>query len=104
MYNMPRSHPHLGATYRVVRLADMTFGTEVRILGMCPTMIRGFATEAVAEAWIAKHEREISDYANAPRRRSPRLLGNPTRPKAHPASASETGNSNSRDRAVSGEA
>jgi hypothetical protein len=29
---------------------------------MSPTVITGFATEALAEAWIAKDKREIEDY------------------------------------------
>jgi hypothetical protein len=59
---MTRLHPHAGATYRVIRRPDMSFGAEVTILGMSPTVITGFATEALAEAWIAKHKREIEDY------------------------------------------
>jgi hypothetical protein len=59
---MAQLHPHADATYRVIRRPDMSFGAEVTIPGMNPTVITGFATEALAEAWIAKHKREIEDY------------------------------------------
>jgi hypothetical protein len=59
---MARTHPHTGATYRVLQRADNSFGAEVSIFGMNPTVITGFATEALAEAWIAKHKQEVADF------------------------------------------
>ncbi|HKT19664.1 MAG TPA: hypothetical protein VJR47_16560 [Stellaceae bacterium] len=59
---MAQEHPHLGATYRVFQRSDNSFAAEVTILGMNPTTITGFATEALAEAWVTKHKREIENY------------------------------------------
>jgi len=59
---MAQPHPHTGATYRVMRRPDNSYGAEVIIEGMNPTFITGFATQALAEAWIEKHKREIEDY------------------------------------------
>ena len=59
---MAQIHPHTNATYRIVQRSDKSFGAEVSIPGMLPTMISGFATKALAEAWIAKHKQEIEDY------------------------------------------
>jgi hypothetical protein len=61
---MAQSHPHVGATYRVFQRSDKSFAAEVTILGTNPTIITGFATEALAEAWIAKHKREIENYSS----------------------------------------
>jgi hypothetical protein len=69
---MARIHPHAGASYRIIRRPDMTFGTEVTIEGMSPTIITGFATEAMAEAWIEKHRREIEDFPSERRGRPKR--------------------------------
>jgi hypothetical protein len=69
---MARQHPHIGATYRVLQRPDMSFGAEVAIFGMNPTVITGFATEALADAWIEKHKREVADYAPGWRSRQPK--------------------------------
>jgi nitrous oxide reductase accessory protein NosL len=60
--NMARTRPLIERTYRVVPLKDGTFaedGTfvvEIAITGTWPTTTaRAFATEAEAEAWIARH-------------------------------------------------
>src|SRR5579863_10352688 len=41
--NMAQPHPHTGATYRVTRRPDNSYGAEVIIEGMNPTLITGFA-------------------------------------------------------------
>jgi hypothetical protein len=56
------AHPHADATYRVVCRADMCFSAEVSIPGQRLTTVTGFATEALAEAWVAKYKREVADY------------------------------------------
>jgi hypothetical protein len=40
----------------------MSFGAEVSIPGQRLATVTGFATEALAEAWVAKHKREVADY------------------------------------------
>jgi hypothetical protein len=64
---MARLHPHAEATYSVVPLVDGTFGIEVVVTDTNPTQIRGFATEAEAEAWIAGHKLHVQ--LNPPYRR-----------------------------------
>jgi hypothetical protein len=54
-----RTHPHADATYRVVLLADSTFGVEVVIPDTYPTTVSSFATEAAAEGWIARDKSRI---------------------------------------------
>jgi hypothetical protein len=54
-----RTHPHAEATYRVVPLKDGTFGVEVVIPETYPTTVSAFATEAEAEAWIARHKSQV---------------------------------------------
>ena len=62
-------HPHAGATYLLVRQRDGSFGVKVTIPDTHPTVVTGFETEAGAEAWIAKHKREVAS-GNTLRRRS----------------------------------
>jgi hypothetical protein len=73
---MPREHPHFEATYRVVPLND-GFSVEVVIPGSYPTTVSPFATAADAEAWIARHKREVETYAmtTGPFRRRPPTRG-----------------------------
>jgi hypothetical protein len=53
--NMARTRALIEKTYRVVRLKDGTFAVEIAITGTYPTTTaRAFATEAEAEAWIAR--------------------------------------------------
>ncbi len=59
---MAQLHPHAAATYRVIQRPDMSFVAEVNIPGQNPAIVTGFSTEALAEAWIAKHKREVEDY------------------------------------------
>ena len=66
---MARTHPHAEATYRVIPLKDGTFGVEVVIPETYPTTVSPFATEAEAEAWIARHKRNVEADAS---RKSPR--------------------------------
>lgn len=76
---MARTHPHAGAAYNVVTLADGTFGVEVRIPDTFPTTVSNFATEAQAEAWIEQHKGRVQSDPGAQRwfRRSggPRTSG-----------------------------
>jgi hypothetical protein len=61
--NMAKTRPLIERTYRVVPLKDGTFaedGTfvvEIAVTGTWPTKTaRAFATEAEAEAWIARNK------------------------------------------------
>ena len=56
---MAKTHPHAEASYRVVSLADGSFGVEVSIPDSYPTTVSPFAAEADAEAWIAKHKLRV---------------------------------------------
>ncbi len=71
---MAKEHPHAGAAYRVVPQTDSTYGVEVIVAGCFPAMVTSFATEEIAEAWIADYKRRVAQ--NAPghfmRRRNPR--------------------------------
>jgi hypothetical protein len=58
---MARTHPHAEATYRVILLPGKAFGVEVTIPDTYPTTVSGFATKAAAEAWIAKHKRQVAE-------------------------------------------
>jgi hypothetical protein len=73
--NMVKLHPHAEATYKVVPLVDGTFGVEVIVPDTHPTHIRGFATEAEAEAWIAAHKLHVQ--LNPPYRRPRPGSGSP---------------------------
>lgn len=57
---MDKQHPHFGATYRTIAEIDGTFFIEVKIPGAPLVKVTGFRTEALADAWIAGHEREIA--------------------------------------------
>ena len=72
---MVKLHPHAEAIYRVVPLVDGTFGVEVVVPDTHPTHIRGFATEAEAEAWIAAHKLHVQ--LNPPYRRPKPGSGSP---------------------------
>jgi hypothetical protein len=37
-------HPHLGATYKVVRMKDKSYGVEAAIPGAFPATVTGLAT------------------------------------------------------------
>ena len=54
-----KTHPHAEATYQVIPFADGSFGVEVNIPQNYPTIVRRFATEAAAEAWITEHRRRV---------------------------------------------
>jgi hypothetical protein len=53
-------HPHSDATYRVIPQANDTYGVEVLIDAMNPTMVTGFASEPDAEAWIERHKLHVA--------------------------------------------
>jgi hypothetical protein len=72
---MAKLHPHAEAIYRVVPLVDETFGVEVVVPDTHPTHVRGFATEAEAEAWIAGHKLHVR--LNPPYRRPRPGSGSP---------------------------
>jgi hypothetical protein len=55
---MPARHPHADASYRIAPQKDLTYGVEVSIPDTYPTMVTGFATEQLAEAWISEHKRQ----------------------------------------------
>jgi|GEM_PF-1243811 predicted metal-dependent hydrolase len=58
-----KTHPHAGATYRVIVFADGSFGVEVSIPNSEPTTVSRFVTEADAEAWIAEHRQRVQEQA-----------------------------------------
>ena len=62
---MLRTHPHAAATYRVIALEDGSFGVEVNIPDSHPTVVKSFATEADAEAWIAAHQHRVQTQAQS---------------------------------------
>ncbi len=57
---MEKQHPHFGATYRIARQFDGSFGVEVTVPGAPLVNVTGFGTEVLAAAWVANHEREIA--------------------------------------------
>jgi hypothetical protein len=61
-------HPHADATYRVIPLADATFGVEVAIPDTSPTRVTSFPTEAAAEEWIAGHKQQAANGPTSQRR------------------------------------
>jgi hypothetical protein len=46
-------------TYRIVPLNDTAFGVEVTVPDVNPTMVTSFASEALAEKWIAGHKERL---------------------------------------------
>jgi hypothetical protein len=55
--HMAKTRPLIKRTYRVVPLKDGTFAVEIAVTGTRPTTAaRAFATEAEAEAWIAREK------------------------------------------------
>ena len=55
-----QEHPHLGATYKIIRMKDKSYGVEVSIPDAFPAMITGLATKEDAERWIERHRNEIA--------------------------------------------
>ena len=55
-----REHPHLGATYKITRMNDRSYGVEVSIPDAFPATITGLATKEDAERWIERHKNEIA--------------------------------------------
>jgi len=66
---MGGQHPHFGATYRIALQPDGNFGVEVSIPDASPVTVTGFATEKLASAWVANHQRQIAGGAMLPARR-----------------------------------
>ena len=55
--HMAKTRPLIETTYCVVPLKDGTFAVEIAVTGTRPTTAaRAFATEADAEAWIAREK------------------------------------------------
>jgi hypothetical protein len=70
-----RTHPYAEAAYRVVELPGGAFGVEVKIPDSNPTTVSSFATEADAEAWIARNKQRVLEQGeprNPFRRSQPR--------------------------------
>jgi hypothetical protein len=61
---MSKTHPHAEASYRVISLPGGCFGVEVSIPDSYPTTVSKFATEADAEAWIAKHKSRVEAHSS----------------------------------------
>ncbi len=55
-----REHPHLGATYKITRMNDRSYGIQVAIPDAFPATITGLATKEDAERWIERHKNEIA--------------------------------------------
>ena len=66
---MDNKHPHSGASYKILRNDDATFGVEVSIPDSFPTVVSSFPSEAEAERWIAGHQKGIAS-GDSLRRRS----------------------------------
>ncbi len=59
-------HPHLGATYKVVRMKDKSYGVSRGNPGRRPSAtITGLATKEDAEHWIERHKNEIGQRSAA---------------------------------------
>ena len=54
---MDNKHPHSGASYKILKNDDATFGVEVSIPDSFPTVVSSFPSEAEAERWIAGHQK-----------------------------------------------
>jgi hypothetical protein len=67
---MALNHPHADATYRIVPLKDKAYGVEVAIPNASSATVTSFATEEVAQAWIAEHKRQAESGPRLPRRMS----------------------------------
>ena len=65
--NMPKTHPHAEATYRVIPFDNGSFCIEVCIPDRYPARVSMFKTEADAEAWIAKHQRRVQSQTQSGR-------------------------------------
>ena len=57
---MDKQHPHFGAEYKIAQLTADTFDVGVTIPGAQSVNVSGFASEEMARAWIASHERDIA--------------------------------------------
>jgi hypothetical protein len=66
---MEQRHPHTDALYRIVSQPDQTFGVEVKMPEMNPTIVTNFATAADAEVWIAAHKQRVAENASLSRAR-----------------------------------
>ena len=71
MPRMAESHPHSGATYRVIARKDGAFEIEVSIPAMSPITVTNFPTRLHADQWVARHEAPVA--AGPPGRRSFRM-------------------------------
>ena len=63
-----RRHPHSGASYRILRQKDATFGVEVTIPDAYPTTVMSFVDEAEAERWNARHKEVVARDESSRRR------------------------------------
>ena len=52
-------HLRSGATYRIIRRMDRTYGVEVKIPGALPTLVAAFASKDVALGWIENRQRQV---------------------------------------------
>ena len=64
-----KPHPHAEATYSVFQQDDKTFGVRVTIPDTYPTTVSGFATQALADAWVADHRQKALSGESIKRRR-----------------------------------
>jgi hypothetical protein len=65
---MAPKHPHADAAYRIFPLKDGAYGVEVAIPDTSPAMVRSFATEEAAQAWITEHQRQAKSGPRLPKR------------------------------------
>jgi hypothetical protein len=55
-----KTHPHEGATYKIVELADGTFGVEVSVPESQLTKVSGLTDHASAQRWITRHQDRVA--------------------------------------------
>ena len=58
-----RDHPHLGATYKIIRRKDKSFVVQVSVPDAFPAIIMSFRVKADAEQWIERHKSEVANGA-----------------------------------------
>ena len=75
---MAKSHPHAGATYKIIAREDGAFEVEVTLpAARRRSTITGLSTKAEAERWMARHREAIA--AGAPDKHQ--APSGPTEPK-----------------------
>ena len=50
-----------GATYRIVRRMDRTYGVELKLPGALPTLVTSFKAREAAIEWIEGHQGQLEN-------------------------------------------